>query len=55
MNLYGELDLVPEHIIEFHFKGKQKHIAIVGILNIACWNQHADNKIPVDSKTISLY
>ena len=45
MRIYGELDPMPEHRIQFAFKGKSEHIVKVNIPNIAYPDQHIDIKI----------
>ena len=50
MNVYGELDPMVEHKIQFAFKGKGEHIVKVNMLNIAYPNQHIDIKIPHGSR-----
>ena len=35
MSVCGELDPMPEHRIQFDFKGKREHIAKVSITNMA--------------------
>ena len=40
MSVYGELDPMVEHMTQFAFKGKRKHIAKVNMPNIAYPNQH---------------
>ena len=32
MDIYEELDLMPEHKIQFHFKSKPEHIAKVNMM-----------------------
>ena len=45
MSVYGELDSMVEHRIQFAFKGKIEHIAKVNMPNIAYPNQHIDIEI----------
>ena len=48
MKVYGELDSMVEHRIQFAFKGKRKHISKVP--NIAYPNQYNDIEIPHGSR-----
>ena len=32
MDIYGELDLMPEHKIQYYFKSKPEHIAKVNMM-----------------------
>ena len=50
MGVYGELDPMLEHRIQFAFKGKREYIAKVNMPNISCPNQHIDIKIPHGSR-----
>ena len=50
MSVYGELDPMVEHMTQFAFKGKRKHIAKVNMPNIAYPNQHTDIEIPYGSR-----
>ena len=50
MSIYGELDPMPEHRIQFAFKGKREHIAKVNMPNMAYSNQHIDIEIPNGSR-----
>ena len=50
MNVYEELDPVPEHRKKFTFKGKTGHIIKVNVPNIAYSNQHIDIEIPHASR-----
>ena len=50
MSVYGELDPMVEHRIQFAFKGKREHIANVNIPNIAYLNQHTDIEIQHGSR-----
>ena len=50
MSVYGELDPIVEHRIQFAFKGKREHIAKVNMSNIAYPNQHNDIEIPHGSR-----
>ena len=50
MSIYGELDPMVEHRIQFAFKGKREHIAKINIPNIAYPNQHIDIDIPHGSR-----
>ena len=52
MTLYGELDPMIEHRVQFAFKGKRDHIARVNIPNMAYPNQLIDIEIPDGSKTM---
>ena len=46
MSVYGELDPMVEHKIQFTFKSKREHIAKVNMPNIAYPNQNIDIEIP---------
>ena len=46
MSVYGELDPMVEHRIQFAFKGKREYVAKVNMPNISCPNQHIDIEIP---------
>ena len=50
MGVYGELDPMVEHRIQFTFKGKREHISKVNMPNIANPNQHIDIEIPHSSR-----
>ena len=50
MSVYGELDPMVEHRIQFAFKGKGKHIEKANMKDIAYPNQHIDIEIPRGSK-----
>ena len=50
MSVYGELDPMVEHRIQFAFKGKRKHIEKVNMKDIAYPNEHIDIEIPRGSK-----
>ena len=50
MSVYGELDPMVEHRIQFAFKGKREHIAKVNIPNIAYPSQRIDIDIPHGSR-----
>ena len=38
MNIYGELDLMPEHKTQFAFKCKREHTAEINAPNLAYLN-----------------
>ena len=46
MSVYGELDPMVEHSMQFAFKGKREHISKVNMPNIAYPSQHIDIEIP---------
>ena len=50
MSVYGELDPMVEHRIQFAFKGKRKHIEKANMKDIAYPNEHIDIEIPRGSK-----
>ena len=50
MCVYGELDPMLEHRIQFAFKGKREYIAKVNRPNISCPNQHIGIEIPHGSR-----
>ena len=50
MCVYGELDPMLEHRIQFAFKGKREYIAKVNRPNISCPNQHIGIEIPHSSR-----
>ena len=50
MSVYGQLDPMVEHRMQFAFKGKRDHIAKVNMPNIAYPNQHIDIEIPHGSR-----
>ena len=50
MSIYGELDPMVEHRMQFAFKGKREHIAKINIPNIAYPSQHIDIEIPHGSR-----
>ena len=50
MSVYGELDPMAEHRMQFAFKGKKENIAKVNISNIAYPNQYIDIEIPHGSR-----
>ena len=50
MSVYGELDLMVEHRMQFAFKGKSENIAKVNMPNIAYLDQHIDIEIPHGSR-----
>ena len=50
MSVYGELDPMVKHRIQFVFKGKRKHIQKANMMDIAYPNQHIDTEIPHGSK-----
>ena len=50
MSVYGELDPMVEHTIQFAFKGKRKHIEKANMKDIAYPNEHIDIEIPRGSK-----
>ena len=50
MSVYGELDPMVKHRIQFAFKGKRKHIEKANMMDIAYPNQHIDIEIPHGSK-----
>ena len=50
MSIYGELDPMVEHRIQFAVIGKREHIAKVNTPNIAYPNQHIDIEIPHGSR-----
>ena len=45
MSVYGELNPMLEHRVQFAFKGKTERTAKVNIPNIAYPNQHIDNEV----------
>ena len=51
MSVYGELDPMVDHRVQFAFKGKRKHIEKANVKDIAYLNQHTDIEIPHGSKT----
>ena len=50
MNIYGELDPMPEQRKQFVFKGKREHVAEVNIPNLTHPNQHIDIEMPHGSR-----
>ena len=50
MSVYGELDPMIEHRVQFAFKRRREHISKVNIPNIAYPSQHIDIKIPHGSR-----
>ena len=50
MSVYGELDPMIGHRMQFAFKGKREHIAQVNMPNITYPNQHNDIEIPHGSR-----
>ena len=50
MNIYGELDPMPEHRTRFAFKGKREHMVDVNMPNLAYPNHHIDTEIPHGSR-----
>ena len=50
MSVYGELDPMVEHRIQFAFRGKRKHIEKANMKDIAYPNEHIDIEIPRGSK-----
>ena len=50
MSVYGELDPMVEHRIQFAFKGNGKHIEKANMKDTAYPNQHIDIEIPRGSK-----
>ena len=50
MSVYGELDSMVEHMTQFDFKGKSKHIAKANMPNIAYPNEHTDIETPHGSR-----
>ena len=50
ISVYGDLDPMVEHRIQFAFKGKREHIAKVNMPNIAYPNQHIHIEIPHGSR-----
>ena len=50
MSVYGELDPMVEHRIQFAFKGKRKHEEKANMKDIAYPNEHIDIEIPRGSK-----
>ena len=50
MSVYGELNSMAEHRIQFAFKGRREHITKTNTPNIAYPTQHIDIEIPKGSK-----
>ena len=50
MSVYGKLDPMVEHRVQFAVKGKREHIAMANTPNIACPTQHIDIEIPQVSR-----
>ena len=46
MSIYGKVDPMVEHRIQFVFKGKTEHIAMPNMANIAYPTQHINIEIP---------
>ena len=55
MNIYGELDPMPEQRKQFVFKGKREHVAEVNIPNLTHPNQHIDIEMPHGSRDCARY
>ena len=50
MNIYGELDPMPEQRTQFVFKVKREHVAEVHIPNLTYPNQDIDIEMPHGSR-----
>ena len=50
MSVYGELNPMVEHRVQFAFKGKRKRMTKANMPNMAYPNQHIDIVIPHGSK-----
>ena len=50
MSVYGELDPMVEHRVQFPFKGKREHISKVNIPNMGYPSQHINIDIPHGSR-----
>ena len=48
--VYGKLDPMTEHRVQFAFKGKREHIAKANTPNIGYPAQHIDIEIPQGSR-----
>ena len=50
MSVYGELNPMIEHRVQFAFKGKRKHMTKTNMPNMSYPNQHIDIIIPHGSR-----